>query len=84
MTPPVNVVADLEKFILDITQGTGVEAVAPDEDMLANGIIDSHGLMELVGFIEQRYRISVADEDLVPENFQSLEHIAAFVARKAA
>ncbi len=84
MTPPVNVVGDLEKFILDITQGTGVEAVAPDEDLLANGIIDSHGLMELVGFIEQRYRISVADEDLVPENFQSLEHIAAFVARKAA
>jgi acyl carrier protein len=80
----VNVIGDLEKFILDITQGTGVESVAPDEDLLANGIIDSHGLMELVGFIEQRYRISVADEDLVPENFQSLQHIAAFVARKAA
>jgi acyl carrier protein len=78
----VSVVDDLEQFVLEITQGTGVTAVAPDDDLLANGIIDSHGLMELVGFIEQRYGISVADDDLLPENFQSLSHIAAFVERK--
>lgn len=78
----MSVVGDLEQFILEITQGTGVTAVAPDEDLLANGIIDSHGLMELVGFIEQRYGVSVADDDLLPENFQSLSHIEAFVERK--
>lgn len=78
----MSVVADLEQFILEITQGTGVTAVAADDDLLANGIIDSHGLMELVGFIEQRYGISVSDDDLLPENFQSLSHIEAFVERK--
>jgi acyl carrier protein len=78
----VSVVDDLEQFVLEIIQGTGVTAVAPDDDLLANGIIDSHGLMELVGFIEQRYGITVADDDLLPENFQSLSHIAAFVERK--
>lgn len=78
----MSVVDELEQFILEITQGSGVTAVAPADDLLANGIIDSHGLMELVGFIEQRYGISVADDDLLPENFQSLSHIAAFVERK--
>ncbi len=78
----MSVVDDLEQFILEITQGSGVTAVAPDDDLLAQGVIDSHGLMELVGFIEQRYGISVSDDDLLPENFQSLSHIAAFVERK--
>jgi acyl carrier protein len=79
------VVNDLERFILDeITQGTGVESIDPGEDLLAAGIIDSHGLMEVVGFIESRYRVIVADEDLLPENFESLERIGAFVARKQA
>lgn len=78
----MSVAADLEQFVLEITKGTGVTAVAPDDDLLANGIVDSHGLMELVGFIEQRYGISVSDDDLLPENFQSLSHIQAFVERK--
>lgn len=81
----MSVVSDVERFILDeIVQGTGVEAVDPGEDLLASGIIDSHGLMEVVGFIESRYEIVVADEDLVPENFESLSSIEGFVARKRA
>lgn len=81
----MSVVSDVERFILDeIVQGTGVEAVDPGEDLLASGIIDSHGLMEVVGFIESRYKVVVADEDLVPENFESLSSIEGFVARKRA
>jgi acyl carrier protein len=56
--------------------------VAPDEDLLANGVVDSHGLMEIVGFLEDRYKVVVTDDDLLPENFQSLERIEAFVAGK--
>jgi acyl carrier protein len=79
----VNVASELEQFIVnDITQGTGRESVAPDEDLLANGIVDSHGLMEIVGFLEDRYKLVVTDADLLPENFQSLERIEAFVTAK--
>jgi acyl carrier protein len=81
----VSVASELEQFIVkEITQGSGVESIGPDEDLLADGIIDSHGLMEVVGFIEARYAVVVADDDLLPENFQSLNSIAAFVGRKAA
>ena len=53
-----------------------------DESFLENGIIDSTGVLELVGFIEQTYAIKVRDEELVPENLDSLGKVSAFVGRK--
>ena len=74
---------DIEQFILDeLTQGRGITEIEQDENLLSKGIVDSHGVMELVGFLEQRYGISVGDEDLTPENFESVSRIEAFVERK--
>jgi acyl carrier protein len=79
----VTVTTELEQFIVsELTQGRGIDSVAPDEDLLASGIVDSHGVMEMVAFLKQRYGVSVTDDDLTPENFQSLSSIEAFVARK--
>jgi acyl carrier protein len=66
----------------ELSLGRDSRAVGPDDDLLAKGLVDSHGVMELVGFLEERYGISVDDEDLTPENFQSLVRIEEFVARK--
>jgi acyl carrier protein len=66
----------------ELLLGRNSAAPAPDDDLLAKGLVDSHGVMELVGFLEERYGISVHDEDLTPENFQSLVRIEEFVARK--
>jgi acyl carrier protein len=79
----MSVSADIEKFILsELTQGRGITEIDPQENLLSKGIVDSHGVMELVGFLEQRYGITVADEDLSPENFESVASIEAFVERK--
>lgn len=79
----MSVTTEVERFILDaITQGKGIESLASDEDLLEKGIIDSHGLMEVIGFLESRYGIAVGDDDLVPENFQSLDRIEGFVRAK--
>lgn len=79
----MTVTTELEQFIVsELTQGRGIDSVAPDEDLLASGIVDSHGVMEMVAFLEQRYGVSVTDDDLTPENFQSLSSIEALVARK--
>jgi len=51
---------------------------------LDRGIIDSTGVLELVTFVEGEYGIAVADEDMVPANFDSIAALAAFVARKRA
>lgn len=52
------------------------------DSFLGRGILDSTGVLELVTFVENRFGISVADEELVPANFDSLEALAAFVERK--
>lgn len=57
---------------------------ADDQSFLESGIIDSTGLLELVSFVEQRYGISIADRELVPENLDSLKNISEFVSRKLA
>jgi acyl carrier protein len=51
-------------------------------DLLATGIIDSFGLIGLITSLEQTFGIQIAEEDVVPENFQSLERLEAFVAAK--
>lgn len=59
----------------------GVE-LADDEDMLARGVVDSLGFVELVEEVQSRYGISVADVEITEENFGSIAAIAAFVERK--
>ena len=49
---------------------------------LDRGIIDSTGVLELVSFVEGEYGFSVADEEIVPANFDSVDALAAFVARR--
>lgn len=63
----------------ELSVGRDSAAPAPQDDLLAKGLVDSHGVMELVGFIEERYGITVRDEDLTPENFQTLVRIEEFV-----
>jgi len=58
-----------------------VDEVGDDDSFLANGIIDSLGVMQLVTFIESEYGVRVADTDLVPENFDSVARVAAYVER---
>jgi acyl carrier protein len=77
-----SVPAEVEAFILkELALGGAVESIAPDEDLLATGIIDSHGFMELIAFLDQQYGIVVPEDELKPENFQSLDAIDAFVQR---
>lgn len=60
-------------------QGTGLQ---DDQSFLESGVIDSTGVLELVAFIEERYGISVADRELLPENLDSIQNVSRFVARK--
>ena len=53
-----------------------------DDSLLDSGIIDSTGVLELVGFLEDEFDIEVKDEELVPDNLDSLNKIVAYVDRK--
>jgi acyl carrier protein len=58
------------------------KSLSDEDSLLENGIIDSTGVLELVAFVEEKFQISVEDEELVPENFDSIRKIASFIQRK--
>lgn len=60
------------------------EKIDDHHSLLERGIIDSTGAMELVSFLETEFQVEVSDEDLVPENLDSVAAITTFVTRKLA
>ena len=75
---------DLRQFIVDnFLFGKADAPLASSDSLLERGIIDSTGVLELVGFLEQKYGITIQDEELVPENLDSIERLVRFVSKKA-
>ena len=62
----------------------GAEDVTDETSLLDEGLIDSTSVLEIVGFFEEEFEISVLDEELVPENFGSIANQTAYVERKLA
>ena len=59
------------------------ERLEDDTSFLEEGIIDSTGILELVTFLEETFFIGVKDDELIPENLDSLNNIAAYLAGKS-
>jgi acyl carrier protein len=72
---------ELRQFIT-AELGRDVSSVADGESLLEAGIIDSMGVLELVSFIEKQYRIAVSEDEMMPENFDTVEAMASFIARR--
>jgi acyl carrier protein len=66
-------------LLAEFSVGRG--SITPDENLLGR-ILDSMGLLKLVAFLEERYSFETTEEDIVPENFGTLEKIRDFVERK--
>ena len=78
-----NVQADIRSFIVEnFLYGGDDDGLGPDASLLKRGVIDSTGVLELVAFLEERYGISVADDELVPDNLDSILKISGFIAQK--
>ncbi len=76
---------DVTKFIIEnFLFGNAAEAPAAGTSFMESGLIDSTGVLELVAFVEEKYGFKVGDDELVPENLDSVANLAGFVARKGA
>ena len=58
--------------------------LSDDVSFLEEGIVDSTGVLELVMFVEETFNVTVEDEEIVPENFDSVSRLAAYIRRKIA
>ena len=58
------------------------ELLKENTSFLEEGIIDSTGILELVSFLEEEFSISVDDEELIPENLDSIKNVVAYLEKK--
>jgi acyl carrier protein len=58
--------------------------LSDDASFLEEGIVDSTGVLELVMFVEETFSVTVEDEEIVPDNFDSVSRLAAYIRRKIA
>ncbi len=68
----------IENFLF----GEGGEDLKDDDSFLEKGIIDSTGVLELVEWLEETFGFKVEDEELVPENLDSVNNLEAFISKK--
>ena len=74
----------IKQFILqNVTIGASHRTLNDADSFLEKGIIDSTGILELVSFVEETFHVEVRDEELVPENFDSVGALAQYIQRKA-
>jgi acyl carrier protein len=72
----------IRKFIVQKILKKEDESILKGEDSLVqSGIIDSLGIILLISFLEKEYRIAVPEEELYPENFETIEAISALVKK---
>ncbi len=74
----------IRDFILNQFPIARKRGIADADPLLGHGILDSLGILEVVAFVEREFTITVADEELVPESFESISSIARFVDEKRA
>jgi acyl carrier protein len=85
MKTTMHVTAEVRDYILkNYLFSTDPSALDDSVSLMQTGVIDSTGVLELIFFLQEKYGIEVADEEMVPENLDSVRNIAAFVARKSA
>ncbi len=79
----LNVEQDLRRFVIDnFPFGRTGDDLSNDDSFLDQGIIDSTGVLELVTFLEETYHITVEDEELTPDNLDSINRLTRFLERK--
>ena len=85
MNSPETIEQEVRQFLKDNfpLSADGID-LAGEDSLIEVGVIDSTGVLELIGFIEERYGVAMADEEVLPENLDSIANITRFVGEKTA
>ena len=77
------IIGTVKKFIIDnFLFGQEDNPIMENDSFMGKGIIDSTGILELIDFLEEEYEIAIEDNELLPENLDSLSNIGRFVKAK--
>ena len=79
----IETVKKLREYIFDNFLFTEDEnALGNDDSFMEKGIIDSTGILEVITFVEEEFGIAVKDEEMIPENLDSINNLSAYIQRK--
>lgn len=81
----MDIVSELERFLIAevaVDFDLDKKSIAPDENLITQGIIDSMGILKLVSFMESKFGIKINNEDIVPENFQTISTLNKLIEKK--
>jgi acyl carrier protein len=79
----IDIERDIRSFLIDNFLFGRAEELRDGETLQGN-VIDSTGVLELVAYLQDHFSISVADEEVGPDNLDSVDRIVAYVGRKLA
>lgn len=75
--------AVLQKFIVeDLLMGNGRGDIQADTSLINSGIIDSLSLIRLINFVEDHFKLTVDDDEVVPDNFETINSLKALISSK--
>lgn len=72
----------IQQYIVEHFPLARKQSIIADSSLLEGGIIDSLGVLDLINFLEEEFKILVCEEDLRPENFETITTMVAFVQSK--
>jgi acyl carrier protein len=72
----------IRSFVVEKFPAAKKRSLDENVPLLASGIVDSLGMLDLVSFLEESFAIQLSDDELTPENFATIGTLAAFVDRK--
>ena len=74
----------IREYILENFLFTDDQSLLSSEDsFMEKGIIDSTGILEVIFFLEEKFNVKVDDDEMIPENLDSVKNLVAFVGSKA-
>jgi acyl carrier protein len=74
--------AQVRNLVLEAAAMKGLKVIADDESLLQNGAVDSMSMYWMIAFLEDTFSLLIADDEMVPENFESINRIESFVTAK--
>lgn len=80
----MDVQARVKQFIVDNFYVSDPAELGAETSLITGGYVDSTGMLEVITFLESEFGIRIKDQEMVPENLETIGQIAAFVARKKA
>jgi acyl carrier protein len=76
--------ARVKQFVIGNFYVADPSVLTDETSLIDSGLVDSTGMLEVVGFVESEFHIRVGDQELTPANFETIARISAFIERRLA